>query len=96
MEIKILDVLFNNSVCSLIYMHDVTSLLNLNKRELPTKIKADYTKTFMTEILEEPYKLLIKLEKHIKTHMQSDIPEATEKALLKLGSSLVKLSISLI
>ena len=76
-------------------MHDVTSLLNLNKREVPAKIKVDFTNTFMTEILEEPYKLLIKLKRHIKTHKRPDIPKATEKALLKLASSLVKLSISL-
>ena len=46
-------------------------------------------------MLEEPYKLLIKMKKHIKTHVRPDIPAATEEALLKLAGSLVDLSISL-
>ena len=95
MEIKILDFLFNNSVCSLIYMHDVTSLLKLNKRQVPEKTKADFKKTFIKQILEEPYKLLEMLKRHIKNHVRPDIPEATEKALMKLGESLVKFSMSL-
>ena len=96
MEIKILDFLFNNSVCSLIYMHDVTSLLKLNRREVThTKSKAEITKALITQILTEPYKLLIKIKKHIKTHVRPDIPQATEEALTKLAESLVEISLSL-
>ena len=39
-QLKIMDVLFNNHICSLVYMHDITSVMNQKQpqaRELPAQ-----------------------------------------------------------
>jgi len=66
-------------------MHDVTSLLSLKRRGVPKKTKAYYTKTFIKQILEEPYKLVIMLKRYIKTDERPNISEATDKAMIKLA-----------
>ncbi len=88
MQIKILDVLFSNRVCSLVYMHDTTNLLK--KKGL--KISHRHTDNFsIKEMIQSPDKFEKKLKRYFKSQFDREIDVNLSFAIQLFRRSLLSL-----
>lgn len=94
-QIKILDVLFNDRVCSLVYMHDSTSLLKLRSRDQMAQNLHNFEVQAFKLLVRNPNKFISRLKIYICKTFGEDLGDVTKFPISILSQSLVALKQSL-
>ena len=96
LQIKILDVLYNNRICSLVYMHDISSVIGGNKKSQEQRGSGfEKLSSWGIMLIEEPDKFMHDLTEQIYSVYGGDVGIETENALSDFKSNVDLLSNSM-
>ena len=98
LQFKILDVLYNNQICSLVYMQDITSVINdyqLEQEQNSVSPKSGKSLAWGSLLVKKPDKFMTVLKKYIYETYGTSVSLETEDAMTNFKSGVDALSNSL-